>query len=69
MAALPTIAEAITIGDATVYLMGNDVANGALFGARLNTPQTVVLIAYVTDALRWAFENNPSDSNLRKVAN
>lgn len=69
MAALPTIAETITLGDATVYLMGNDVANGALYGARLVTKKTVILVAYVTDALRWQFESNPADTTLRGVAN
>lgn len=69
MASIPTISEAITLGDATVYLMGNDVANGALYGARMSTPKTVILVAYVTDALRWQNENNPTDPTLRGVAN
>lgn len=69
MAALLTIPEIITLGDATVYLMGNDVAAGSLWGSRLNKTTTVVLIAYTTDALRWAYEMNPADSSLRKVGN
>lgn len=69
MAALPTIVETIAIGDGTVSLMGNDVANGALFGARLVKPSTTVMIAYVTDAIRWQNEGQPADTTLRSTCN
>lgn len=69
MAAILTIPQVITLGDATIYLMGNDVAAGSLWGARLNTQNTVVLVAYVTDALRWQYEIDPTEPTLRQVAN
>lgn len=69
MADLQTIPQVISIGDATIYRMGNDVSNGALFGARMVNPSTVVLIAYVTDALRWHYASQPADNTLRGVAN
>lgn len=69
MANQKSIGEIITIGDASIYLSGNDYANGSLFGTKLIKSTTPVLIAYVTDALRWQFEGNPSDTSLRGVGN
>ena len=51
MAALPTIAETIEIGDVSIYLSGNDNSRGSLFGNRLANPTSNVLIAIVTDAI------------------
>lgn len=69
MAALPSIAETIDIGRGTMYIMSNDIADGSLFGKRLPSLQTTVLIGLVTDALKWQNETNPSDTTLRGVAN
>lgn len=57
------------IGDISIPLMGNDVANGSVFGTRKANQNTTVLIAYVTDALRWQNESVPDDDTLRGTAN
>jgi hypothetical protein len=70
MAVLPTIAETVTIGDISTYLSGNDNARGSLFGPRLGTPVSPVLIALVTDALRWGNTGGAIDAeDLRSSAN
>lgn len=69
MANLLTIAETIVIGDISVALMSNDVTRGSLFGERKVNDNAVILLAYVTDALRWHNEDFPSDTTLRGVAN
>ena len=69
MAALPTILETIEIGDVSIYLAGNDNSKGALFGKRLASPTSPVLIAIVTDAIRWEYETDPTDDTLRGSCN
>lgn len=69
MAALPTIPQTITIGDATIYLMSLDVSKGQLFGAKLAKQTTPILINYVTDALRWEYESFPNNDTLRGTSN
>lgn len=69
MAVLLTIAQTITVGDATIYLMSNDYSKGSLFGARLTKESSPVLIGYTTDALRWQFDAQPTDDTLRGTAN
>lgn len=69
MAALPTIAETIAIGEVSIYLSGNDNASGVLWGKRLNSPYSPVQIATCTDALLWQFEGDSTDETLRGVAN
>jgi hypothetical protein len=64
MAALPTILETIDIGRASMYLMANDISKGQLFGKRLPSLQTTVLIGLVTDALKWQNETSPSDYDI-----
>lgn len=60
MAALPTILQTIRIGDGTVPYMGNYEAEGTLFGQRLVKKDTTILVAIVTDALRWQNESFPT---------
>lgn len=69
MADLLTISQTITVGDITTYLMANDYAKGALFGQRLTIETSATLVAYTTDALRWQYEGQPTDSTLRGTAN
>lgn len=69
MAAIPTIAETIDIGDASVFLSGNDNSKGSLFGKRLASPTSPVLIAIVTDAIRWEYDTYPTDETLRGSCN
>jgi len=59
MAALTTTSVTIEIGDASIYLAANDNGKGNLFGNRLANPTSAVLIAIVTDALRWQLDTNP----------
>jgi len=68
MAALPTISEVIEMGDASVYLSSINNARGSLFGRRLSSPYSPVQIATVTDALRFQYEGDPTDTTLRGVA-
>lgn len=51
-----TIPQYIIFGEATVYLMGNYEAEGAIWGARLLWYQSPVLVAAVTDFLAWEYE-------------
>lgn len=69
MAALPTIQESINIGDATVFLMGNDYAAGSLWGQRLTKQTSAVLVNYVTSAIEWQLDSLPNDDTLRGAAN
>jgi len=69
MSALLTIPETIEIGDVSIYLAGNDNSKGSLFGKRLASPTSPVLIAIVTDALRWEYDTYPTDETLRGTAN
>ena len=69
MSAIPTIAEAISYGDVSVYLAANDNSDGALYGKRLAAPRSPITIAYVTDALRWQYDGSPADTTLRRTAN
>ena len=57
------------MGDVSVYLASNDNAEGSLFGKRLASPTSPVTIAYVTDALRWQNDGDPTDTTLRQTAN
>jgi len=69
MSALPTIQEAIDIGEVSIYLADNDNASGALWGKRLNSPYSPVQIAACTDALLWQYEGDSTDETLRGTAN
>lgn len=69
MSVLATIPQTITIGDGTTYLMGNDEANGALFGQRLVKKTSPLMIAIVTDAIRWTYDTDPNNETLRGTAN
>lgn len=69
MAALPTIAEVVRIGDISIALSSNDYSSGQYKGARKIKDTTPVLLAYVTDALRWHNEDFPNDTSLRGTAN
>ncbi len=66
--ALLTIQENINNGLICTYLSANKKANGALFPNVLPTTSAVT-IAIVTQALRWQYDGDPTDSNLRLVAN
>lgn len=68
MAVLPTITETIEMGDASVYLSSINNAKGKLFGRRLSSPYSPVQIATVTDALRFQYDGDPTDTTLRGVA-
>lgn len=63
-----TYAEAIEVGDISTYLYANKVAKGALFGAKLD-PKTPVTIAMETDAIRWQYEGDPTDTSLTQTCN
>lgn len=69
MANLPTIQGAINIGNATVFLMGNDYAAGSLWGQRLTKQTSAVLVNYVTSAIEWQLDSLPNDDTLRGAAN
>lgn len=69
MADLLTIPVTISVGDVSIYLASNNNSLGALFGKRLTAPTSPITIAIVTDALAWAYASNPTESNLRLVAN
>ena len=66
---IQSISQTIIIGKASTYLMSNDLSNGQFFGKRLPKPMTHILLQYVTDALSWQFQGNPSDPTLRGTAN
>lgn len=51
---MPTIAQIITRGDLSVPLSANYNAKQAMYSPALAAPNSPVLIAMVTDALRWA---------------
>lgn len=51
-----TIPQYITFGEVTTYLMANYQAEGVLWGGRLVQPFSPVLVAIVTDALKWEWE-------------
>lgn len=69
MADLISISGTVEIGDASIYLAANNNAAGSLFGNRLANPTSAVLIAIVTDALRWQLEGDPTDTTLRDTSN
>ncbi len=69
MASLLTILETIDVGKASIFLSSNDNSHGALYGARLSSPSSPITISIVTDALKWMYASNPSESSLRSVAN
>lgn len=67
--AIATISETIELGRISTYLAANNVANGALFGAR-KAPVSPVTIAIVTDALDWGYTGGAqTEQSLREVAN
>ncbi|MEN6463267.1 MAG: hypothetical protein ABFC94_18095 [Syntrophomonas sp.] len=49
--------------------MGNDEANGALFGQRLVKKTSPTMIAIITDAIRWTYDTDPTNDTLRGTAN
>jgi len=70
--ALATIPQAITRGDISVYLSGNDNAKGDLFGPRIAAKfvNSNVTILMVTDALRWGYEGGAQTAqSLRSLRN
>jgi hypothetical protein len=69
MAVLTTISGTVEIGDVSIYLAANDNSKGSLFSPRLASPTSPVLIAIVTDALRWQLEGDPTDDTLRGTSN
>jgi len=69
MATQLTISQIIAIGDSSVAYADNNFSDGVVFGARKTKLTTSVLIAYVTDGLRWGYEAGQSDSALRGLGN
>jgi hypothetical protein len=53
-----TIPQYIFFGEATVFLMQNYEASGALFGKKLINRASPVMVAIVTDILKWQYEIN-----------
>ena len=53
-----TIPQYIFFGEATVFLMQNYQADGALYGRRLINRASPVMVAIVTDILKWQYEIN-----------
>lgn len=72
-----TIPQYIFFGEATVFLMQNYQADGALYGRRLINRASPVMVAIVTDILKWQYEinvaaaaeANPQDYLLIDIAN
>ena len=63
-----TVSESIGIGTVSSYLASIDIANGALYGERLDT-FLPVLLCMETDVLDWQNEFNPTDISLQQDAN
>jgi len=53
-----TIPQYIFFGEATVFLMQNYQADGTLYGRRLINRASPVMVAIVTDILKWQYEIN-----------
>jgi len=53
-----TTLQYIFFGEATVFLMQNYQADGALYGRRLINRASPVMVAIVTDILKWQYEIN-----------
>lgn len=72
MAALPTIAETIDIGYASISLAGNYNSKSSLFyGGQLN-PVSPITILMTTEALAWGYNDGvtaQTDASLRATAN
>lgn len=51
-----TIPQYIQFGEATTFLMANYQAEGVLWGGRLVQPSSPVLVAIVTDSLKWEYD-------------
>lgn len=64
-----TIPQIIAIGDSSVAYADNYYSDGTAYGQRKTKLTTSVLIAYVTDGLRWGYEAGKSESALRGLAN
>lgn len=63
-----SILDTIKIGKMSIPISDNYRASGSLFGVKLSftAPETIAL---VTDALKWQYEGDPTESTLRGVAN
>lgn len=69
---IATIPQAISRGDVSIYLCGNDNSIGSVFGGRKAAPGSTVSIAMVTDALRWGYndgDNSQTEASIRETAN
>ena len=67
---MATVLETIRYGQATVYLMSNDVAKGTLFKPQLSDQKDALMVAIVTDALKWYYEDiDPTNETLQGTAN
>lgn len=51
-----TIPNSILRGDISTYLSANDNSKGLLFGKRVASPGSSLMILMVTDALRWGYD-------------
>lgn len=58
-----TIPQYIIFGEVTVFLMGNYNAEGVLWGPRLLQPQSPVLVAAITDFLKWEWERQLAEAD------
>lgn len=68
--AIATIAQAISRAQIALYLIGNDNANGSLFGKRLSAPGSMVSVAMITDALDWGNSGGAQTAaDIRSMAN
>lgn len=66
---MATVTNTIKYGDSTVFLMANSQAKSALFGNQNLEPKSIIMVALVTDALRWNNEMFPSASTLQGTSN
>lgn len=67
---MATVPQTIRYGQATTYLMCNDIVKGQLFPPQLSTNQDALMVAIVTDALKWYYEDiNPTNPTLQGTAN
>jgi hypothetical protein len=63
-----TVPQIISIAKVSQYLAANDVAKGALFGAR-KIPLSPVILYMERKAVEWMYDLDPTDDTLRLTAN
>ncbi len=68
--AIPTTAQIIERGWVSAYLIGNNNSLGALYGARIAAPGSMLTITMVTYGLMWGYSGGAQTSaDLKNVGN